>query len=139
MFETSTSLFKIAGLKNFKTFIGDDPLSFFHRFLNSEFSDSFNFSCTFFGKNYITYYLVFQCISTEEIMAAEVSKLHIYSLFETAKYLWGNNQLFLWRPSYLTICVCSPNHYHLMVQLHELAIFIRCTLSLRMIIHFSRC
>ena len=52
--------------------------------------------------------------------------------------MWDNNQLFPWRPSYLTICACSLNHYDLKVQLHELAILIRCTLWLKIIIHFSR-
>ena len=34
--------------------------------------------------------------------------------------------------------VCLPSHYYVKVQLHELAIFIRCTLWSR-IIHFSHC
>ena len=138
MCQTSSALFKIAGLKNLKLFCRDLPLSFFHRFLNTKFSNRFNFTWNFFWKNHIIHYPAFPCISTEEIMAAKISKLQIYSLFQTAKYLWGNNQLLLCRPSYLTICVWSPNHFDLNVQLHELAIFIRCTVWLR-IIHFSRC
>ena len=64
-------------------------------------------------------------VLAEKMMVAKIAKLLIYSLFQTAKYLWGNSQLFLCRLSYLTIYVCSPNHYaDLKVQLHELAIFI---------------
>ena len=45
----------------------------------------------------------------------KLPKLSIYSLFQTAKYLRGGS--FLCKPSYLTICLCSPNHYDLKVQL----------------------
>ena len=37
--------------------------------------------------------------------------------------MWGKNRLFLCRLSNLTFCVCSPNHYDLKVQLHELATY----------------
>ena len=57
MFQTSTDLFTIAGLKNSKTFCRDEPLSFFQRFLNSKFSNRFDFTWTFIWKNHIIFYL----------------------------------------------------------------------------------
>ena len=62
-------------------------------------------------------------------MAANIAEVKNYSQFQIAKYLWGNTQLLLCRPSYLITCVSSPHHYGLEIhQLHELEIFIRCTL-----------
>ena len=36
--------------------------------------------------------------------------------------MWWNNQLFLCRPSYLTIYVCSPNHYDLEAQFIKMSL-----------------
>ena len=81
--QTSTTFFKVAGLKNSKMFFRDEPLSFFHRFLNSKFSNRFDFTWTLFPKIHIIFDPNFPYISTK------ISKLEIYSLVQTAKYLWG--------------------------------------------------
>ena len=142
MFQTSTAFFKIAGLKSFKTFCRDQPSSFFHRFLNSKFSNRFNFTWTFFEKTYIIqfsnaflqqifeqFFQINFYVLAEEIMAAKIAEAINLFTISDSKISVGNNQLFLCRPSYLTIYVCSPNHYDdLKVQLHELTILIRCTL-----------
>ena len=108
---------------------------FFHRLLNSKFSNRFNFTCAFFEKItscIIQFSHVFLLKRSWQLKLLKLLKFTI----SDSKTSMG--ELFLCRPSCLTISLCSPNHYDLKVQSHELAIFIRCTWWLRMIIHFSR-
>ena len=100
LFQTSTALFKIAGLKIKKLFA----------------ETSLRLSFTDFYKAKI----------------AEV--INLFTVSDNKIPVGG---LFLCRPSYLTICLCSPNHCDLKVQFHELEIFIWYILWWRMIIHFS--
>ena len=137
MFQTSTALFKKG------CFSRHQPYSFFNTFSNFKFSNRFNFTWTFFEKKPIMYYQFFHVflqqmfkqffkinfyVLAEEIMAAKIAEVINLFTISDSKISVEYNQHLLYRPSYLTICVCSPNHYYLKVQLHELVIFIRCIL-----------
>ena len=132
------SPFENSWSKRLKNFFKGPAFLLLSQIFNSEFSRKFNFTLTFFGK--ITSYIIQFSHAFLLWWSSQVKllKLQIYSLFQTESICWGQSTLslsaFLFdNLSMLTQSLC------LECPFHELAIFIRCTLRLRMIIHFSRC
>ena len=102
--------------KRLKNFLQRPAFLLLSQVFNSELSGKFDFTLTFFGK--ITSYIIqfSHAFLLRRSSQVKLLKLSIYSIFQTAKHLWGDNQLFPCRSSDLTICLCLPNHYDLKVH-----------------------
>ena len=88
------------------------------------------FSHAFLRQIFKQFFKINFCVLAEEIMAAKIAEVINLFTISDSKICGGTTSSFCVGlvTSYLTIYVSSPNHYDLEVQLHELVIFIRCTL-----------